>query len=197
MVEDKELFYNFKDVTNADVSFLIQAINVLGENLTGCELGAYRGYSSMTILDNCSLEKLYLIDSWKPYVDFLKTEPDGKPGYEVNQMESEINEFLCRHHVKYSREKDKVEIIKKDSLEAVHDIEDQSLDFIFFDAMMSEEQTYNEAKAYYSKIKNNGYFMGHDSVAKQQVIEPMIKVKELYNNNNKIFTYNNTFLFKV
>jgi hypothetical protein len=82
-------------------------------------------------------------------------------------------------------------------LEAVHDIEDQSLDFIFFDAMMSEEQTYNEAKAYYSKIKNNGYFMGHDAVAKKQVIEPMIEVKKLYNNNNKIFTYNNTFLFKI
>ena len=197
MAEDKEIFYNFKDVTKADVSFLIQAINVLGENLIGCELGTFRGESSMTILDNCSLEKLYLIDNWKPYVDFLKIEPDGRPCYEVNQIDCEINEFFCRHHIKYSKEKDKTEIIKKDSLEAVHDIEDQSLDFIFFDAMMSEEQTYNEAKAYYSKIKKNGYFMGHDAVAKKQVIEPMIEVKKLYNNNNKIFTYNNTFLFKI
>ena len=197
MVEDKQLFYNFKDFIQADISFLIQAINVLGENLIGCELGVERGHSSMTILDNCSLKKLYLIDNWKPYVDFLKTEPDGKPGYEANHMESEINEFLCRHHIKYSSEKDKTEIIKKDSLEAVHDIEDQSLDFIFFDAMMSEEQTFNEAKAYYLKIKKNGYFMGHDAVAKKQVIEPLKKVKKIYNNNNKIFTYNNTFLFKI
>lgn len=191
-----ELTYNFKDF-RSDIQYLIQAINVMGEDLVGLELGVFRGDSSMTILHNCSIKKLYLVDNWKPYHDFLKPIPDGKPAYFVNQIDSEINEFLTRHAIKYSGMSEKVEIIKKDSLDALEHIENESLDFIFFDAMMSQKQSFAEAMAYYPKIKKGGFFMGHDSNAIEQVLIPIKSVKKYYNNCNTLHTYQNSFLFKI
>ena len=92
--------YNFKNYLQSDITFLIQAINVLGEDLVGLELGVLRGDSSMTILHNCSIKKLYLIDNWKPYYDYLKTIPDGQPASYMDEINQEVNEFLTRHKIK-------------------------------------------------------------------------------------------------
>jgi predicted O-methyltransferase YrrM len=196
MVEDKKPLYNFKNNSGTDIAPLIQAINVIGQDLVGCELGAHRGYSTMTMLHNCSLKKLFVIDNWKPYVDYLKQEPDGQPAYIINEIDSEINEFLFNNHLKYSGSQDKVSIIKKDSLDAVKTLQDNSLDFLFFDAMLDKNQTYEEAHAFYPKLKQSGYFMGHDANCFQQVIEPINKFKSEVGNTNKLMIYNNTFLFK-
>jgi|TARA_E500000318_G_C3484447_1_gene181780 hypothetical protein len=182
---------------NSDVSDLILAINTLGDDLVGLELGVARGSSLINILNNCNIKKLYGVDNWKPFADFLKQVPDGKPAYSITMETQEINKFLTYHTVKYSNQADKVEIIEKDSLEAVKEIPDKSLDFIFFDAMMTEKQSYEEAKAYYPKIKDGGLFTGHDASCREQVIKPIEKVKKEYNNTNKIIIYNDCFLFRV
>lgn len=188
---------SFKDNNHTDILCLIQAINTLGDNLTGLELGVLRADSSMTILHNCSIKKLYLVDNWKPYTDYLKNIPDEEPAYYCNEAESEFNEFLTRHRIKYSNAEEKVKIIKEDSLKAINAIPDYSLDFIFFDAMMNEKQTFMEALLYYPKLKEGGFFMGHDANAYEQVIKPIEAVKEHYKNKNTIHTYLNTFLFKT
>lgn len=189
--------YNFKNYLQSDITLLIQAINTLGEGLVGLELGVLRGDSSMTILHNCSIEKLYLIDNWKPYHDYLKTIPDGKPASYMDEINQEVNEFLTRHKIKNSGHTNKVEIIKEDSIKASAFIPDNHLDFIFFDAMMTESQTYKEAFAYLPKVKKGGIFMGHDANALQQVISPIEKVKTHFKNDNKINSFGNTFCFRI
>jgi hypothetical protein len=191
----QEKFYNYKN-HKCDVSPLILSINTLGENLTGLELGVFQAKSTITILHNCSIKKLYAIDSWKPYYDYLKVNPDGAPAYFIDEKQSEINRFISFHNIKYSGCNDKVEIIEEDSLVGVNKIKDNSLDFIFFDAMMTGEQTYNEARAFYPKIKKGGFFTGHDSTCLKQVIEPIKKVMQEYGNNNRLIEYDNCFLFK-
>ena len=195
-MDHKKSHYNF---IQSDIAPLVLTINMLGENLTGLELGVYKGSSFMTLLHNCeNIKKLYGVDSWKPYADYLKDVPDGKPGYFVDEKESEFNKMLTNLHLKYGIPDHKeVVILEEDSLKAVEKIEDQSLDFIFFDAMMTEKQTYEEAMAYYPKIKKNGYFTGHDSNSIIQVIKPIEKVKNHYNNDNKLISYNNCFIFKI
>ena len=194
----KEHFnYNFKDNTTTDIALLIQAINLIGSNLIGLELGTLKGESAMTILHNCSIKKLYIVDNWKPYSDYLKSSPDGLAAYHVPECYQEVNEFITRNYIKYSGQSEKVEIIKEESMTAVKKIKNEDLDFIFFDAMMTEEQTYREAMAYYSKIKKGGYFMSHDAVCMEQVVEPIKKVKELYSNDNPIHIYANTLVFRV
>ena len=90
----------------------------------------------------------------------------------------------------------KYQIIEKDSLEAVDEIPDESLDFIFFDAMMTDDQTFQEAIAYYPKIKKGGYFMGDDAFCTKQVIDPIIEVMNHYGNKNKLTVYNRVFFFR-
>ena len=183
----------------SDISALILAINTMGNNLIGLELGVCTGDSFMTILHNCNnVKKLYGVDSWKPYYDFIKPVPDGKPEYFVNEKQSELHRFFTFWHLKYGTNKShNFEIIEKDSLIAAKDISDNSLDFIFFDAMLTEEQTYAEALAYYPKIKKGKYFLGHDALCDLQVIKPIEKVKQKFNNSNELVCYNNCFLFKV
>lgn len=191
--------YSFKNNIRCDVTSLIQAINTLGDDLVGCELGVEKGKSSFTILDNCSIKRLYLIDNWEPYVDYIasgKSEPN-KPFYGVDEKEQDLNEMTFHHFLKYSSSKDKVVILKKDSKQAVLDIPDQSLDFIFFDAMLTKEQSFEEAYLYYPKIKKGGLFTGHDANSITQVLKPVQKIKEMYGNHNKIKIYNDTFLFRI
>ena len=183
----------------SDISALILAINTMGNNLIGLELGVCTGDSFMTILHNCNnVKKLYGVDSWKPYYDFIKPNPDGKPAYFVNEQQSEFNRFIFFWQLKYGTNKShNFEIIEKDSLIAAKDISDNSLDFMFFDAMLTEEQTYAEALAYYPKIKKGKYFLGHDALCDLQVIKPIEKVKQKFNNSNEIVIYGNCFLFMV
>ena len=186
--------YNVK----ADIHPLILAINTMGINLIGLELGVYRAESFMTILHNCNnVKKLIGVDSWQPYTDYIKEVPDGKPCYSVGEKESEFNKSLAYLQLKYGNVEKRYEILEKDSLEAAKDIPDESLDFIFFDAMMTAEQTYAEAMIYYKKIKKGGYFTGHDSIAVNQVLKPIEKVKQNYNNKNELVVYSNCFLFKI
>ena len=83
------------------------------------------------------------------------------------------------------------------SAKAVKKIEDKSLDFIFFDAMLTEDQTYKEALAYYPKIKPGGYFMGDDAFCHDQVIIPLTKVLKYYKNSNPIIIYGRSFMVKI
>jgi hypothetical protein len=189
-------YYNLKEYTNSDIQPLILAINMIGENLTGLELGVYQAESFLTILHNCSIKKLYGVDSWKPYCDYLKLVPDEKPHYCVDEKTCELNKVIAYNHIKYSIDNEKIHMIEEDSLIAVNKIENESLDFIFFDAMMTKEQTYREAKAYYPKIKKGGYFMGHDSKCTEQVIEPIKEIMKLNNNTNRLIIYNKCFMFK-
>lgn len=193
--KNKVDFYSYKD-NKADISPLILAINTLGENLIGLELGVYQANSTITILHNCSIKKLYAIDNWKPYYDCLRIIPDNQVSFVIDEKQSEINKFLSFHNIKYSGSKEKIKIIEKDSIEALKEIKDYSLDFIFFDATVTEEQSYEEAKAVYNKIKKGGYFTGHDANCIQHVIEPIKKVMKEHNNNNKLYSYQNCFLFK-
>ena len=187
----------FKNNIQADVSLLIPLVNSLGDGITGLELGVLRGDSFLTLLHNCpNIKKLYGIDSWKPYTDYLKPEPDSKPAYSVNEQESELNRFLTFSNLKHWWDGSKYQIIEKDSLKAVDEIPDESLDFIFFDAMMTDDQTFQEAIAYYPKIKKGGYFMGDDAFCTKQVIDPIIEVMNHYGNKNKLTVYNRVFFFR-
>ena len=141
----------YRDVTETDISPLISAINIMGKNLTGLELGVFRAESFLTILHNCNnVKKLIGVDNWKPYEDYLRRVPNGVPVSITDEKQMKLNESLAMLNLEYGTPKGKkVVIIKKNSLDAIKHIDDKTLDFIFFDAMMTEKQCLDEAMAYY------------------------------------------------
>ena len=57
---------------------------------------------------------------------------------------------------------DKVCVHEMDSDIAVNEFKDQSLDFIFLDAYISEEKAMSDIELWYPKVKRGGVFAGDD-----------------------------------
>ena len=57
---------------------------------------------------------------------------------------------------------DRATILEVDTIEAAERYEDESMDFVFFDAHLSQQQLIDEMTAWYPKIKQGGLVMGHD-----------------------------------
>lgn len=118
---------------------------------TGVEVGTFEGYNATNVLKYCSLEKLYCVDPYKPYLDIV----GGLGGFSSEAWDAL---FL---RVK-GRLGDRAEIIRKPSLDVVNDFEDNSLDFVYLDGDHSRENVLNEINAWLPKVKVNGIFGGHD-----------------------------------
>lgn len=188
-------FYNYKDA-QTDIKSIIHCINLHGDNLVGAEIGVYRGDSFLTILQNCpNVSKLYGVDSYEPYADYLKDDYDGKtPAYCVDKKQIEYIKLTSYHNQQYSGHEEKIVFYEMDSNEAAQKVEDKSLDFIFIDTYMSFEQAKNDLEVWYPKVKDGGIFAGHDWNC------PAIKLavmgfRETNNLQSQMSTYDNTWIW--
>lgn len=122
-------------------------IKKLGNNIIGCEIGVNFGISIICSLDEIpEISKIYGID---PYI--------GNDGSVVLSEAEKC--FIANMNDGYSN---KIVFIKKTSNEAVIDIENESLDYIFIDGLHTYEQLLMDCKNYWPKVKVGGLFCGHD-----------------------------------
>ena len=161
-------YYNFNTPEfsgNCDVKSLIHTINLLGDNLTGIELGVHRAQSLCTILHSCpNVNLLYGIDFYQPYMDFLKYEnfSDGTPSCKFYQKDVDLNKSIAYNRIQYSGMAEKVIFYEQDSNEAVKSFKEESVDFIFVDTYLTKEQSDLDLKTWYPILKKGGLFSGHD-----------------------------------
>lgn len=132
---------------------LVPKIAALGSDITGCELGVSYGFNLVYFLDNLpNIKKVYAIDPYMPY-------DDGPGGYVTQEVIDRVKQCMLNN---IEPHKDKVEFINKMSKDAVKDIPDDSLDYIFIDGDHSYEAVASDMEIYYSKVKSGGIFAGHD-----------------------------------
>lgn len=116
----------------------------------GAEIGVYNGEFSNGIINALpALEKLYLIDPYKVYDDFI------------------IKDDQETHNLRYKMVRSKfknanVEIIRESSKNAISLIPDKSLDFIYIDANHAYEEVLWDIEHWSKKVKDNGLISGHD-----------------------------------
>lgn len=160
-----DLNYDYKNFYNSDVRSLVNVINLLGKDLVGAEVGVFEAQSFMTLLHNCpNIKTLYGIDSYEPYVDYIKNDYDGTPALVLDKKTVSLVKSLSFNRIKYSGMENKVVFYEEDSNIAAKKIEDESLDFIFLDSYLTYEQAKNDLKIWFPKVKKNGLFAGHDYV---------------------------------
>ena len=129
-----------------------------GKNLleSGVELGVQQGEFSEAILQTWQGKKLYLIDCWEHqetgYVDIANVN---------NNIHEQLYQITVKRTLPY---KDRIEIIKKYSSDAVIDFQDKSLDFVYIDANHKYESVLQDMNLWYPKIKNGGLLAGHDCI---------------------------------
>ena len=131
---------------------MIDKIISLGSDLTICELGVCRGHNLRYLLDRApNISKVYAIDPWLPYDDWC--------GHMSSQVvESWMHEAL-RLLEQYD---DRITLLKAKSIDSSVYIQDDELDYIFIDGDHSYDATIQDMVTYYSKVKSNGIFSGHD-----------------------------------
>jgi hypothetical protein len=187
-------FYDYKDAT-PDVKSIIHCINLHGDNLVGAEIGVHVGESFLTLLQNCpNISKLYGVDSYVPYVDYLKDDSESYNPIVVDKKQIEYIKLISYHNQEFSGHKDKIVFYEMDSNEAAKKVEDKSLDFIFIDSYCSFEQAKNDIKVWYPKVKDGGIFAGHDWTI-QLVQLAVMKFRESQNIKSRMSTYNDTWIW--
>ena len=187
MREDEEVW--------PDVKSIIHCINLHGDNLVGAEIGVHVGESFLTLLQTCpNISKLYGVDPYVPYIDYLKEEGQSFDPMVVDEKEIEYIKLVSYHRQKYSGHEDKIVFYEMDSIEASKKVEDKSLDFIFIDSYCSLEQAKNDIKVWYPKVKDGGIFAGHDWNM-PLVRLAVTKFRENENIKSRMSTYDDTWIW--
>jgi SAM-dependent methyltransferase len=143
-------------------------LNKLGCKV-GAEIGVSRGLMSKHLCMFIPGVKLYCVDPWLVY-----------PGYnEITSMEE--NEAKTRERLAgYD-----VEIIKKTSMEAVRDFEDNSLDFVWIDGNHAFDWAMEDIINWSRKVKPGGIVSGHD-YGRKRSYWGVIEAVDIYTKVHKI-----------
>lgn len=146
--------YNIKtdviEIPNVDRTDLAKLFHDLDFKL-GAEIGVAAGAYSKTIMEqNPQLELMLGVDPYIPYSgykDYVRTST-------FNTLESDAKSRLDVY--------DNYKFVKKTSLDAAQDVEDESLDFVYIDANHSRPFVDQDIEAWSKKVRRGGIVAGHD-----------------------------------
>ncbi len=148
----KDIF-NFSWIPSSGTLFMLLN-NLPAKSLVGAEIGVRTGSNLLHLLNNCNkIDTMIAIDPFCPYQD---------GDLEVTQEDQDLVKSILIHRIKKSDHSDKVKFLFKTSDDAVLDIEDESLDFIYIDGDHSEEAFKKDLFNYIKKVKVGGIVSGHD-----------------------------------
>ena len=125
------------------------------KNLIGIEIGVCGGEHALSLLENLSIERLYLIDPYDMYEGYA----EGKKHYGVDQPPLDKTEILARELLE--QHKNRIAWIKKLSADAVKDISGQ-VDFVYIDGNHAEPYVKEDIENYFPLLKKGGVIGGHD-----------------------------------
>jgi hypothetical protein len=118
----------------------------------GAEIGVDKGGFTERILSRSKIEKYYCIDTWQDCFGsgFKKDYFDKDGSVRFNQANETLKDY-----------KDRIVMMRMNSMEAAKQIPDNSLDFIYIDGDHSLEMIF-DIYAYMPKLKMGGTLAGHD-----------------------------------
>lgn len=153
--------YNYK---NSSILPLLSLIQTLGNDIKIAEIGTGSGTCAFHALQECpNIKTYYAIDPYCEYVDhitYLKKSKNIKVFFDARHQDTQ--RLLFKHRHNFSSYKEKIKLIEKTSKEALSLFEDNSLDFIFHDAFPTYEDAIFDFNNWFTKLKNNGIYSGHD-----------------------------------
>lgn len=131
----------------------------LGLSKTKCEIGAeigvFEGAHALSLLQNSNVSKLYLIDPYEMYFDYL----EGNKHYGVDQaplIEAEKTAYRLLEPYK-----ERIVWIKKMSDKALSEIQEK-LDFLYIDGNHQEEYVWADITNYIPIMNQGAVIGGHD-----------------------------------
>jgi hypothetical protein len=111
----------------------------------GAEIGVWRGYLTAAMLQ--AGLKMYAIDPWSPYSELMNQQ---KLDYEFSRTQRRLRDYP------------NATIIRKSSMEALADIQDGSLDFVYIDGNHEFRYVAEDIYEWAKKVRVGGMVAGHD-----------------------------------
>lgn len=149
-------FHNIGEDWFSYQDFYSKMVEIHDDDAIFVELGCWKGRSTcfmgVEIINSGKDIKLCAVDSWcyRPNTE--------QPCSNQREFDEVFHEFL--HNIKPIREV--VDTYVMDSAYAAEAFEDETVDFIFFDASHYKNDLINDIKAWLPKMKKNGIMAGHD-----------------------------------
>jgi predicted O-methyltransferase YrrM len=143
------------EIPDVDRQELAKLFNELGFK-KGVEIGVCEGIYSRILCEEIPGLKLYGVD---PYVNYVAFEDESTPIYRARK---EHYERLFESTQDYLEEFPNYEFVRKYSMDAVLDFEDESLDFVYIDGDHEYNHVIEDIREWSKKIKKGGIIAGHD-----------------------------------
>ena len=134
--------FNHTVIDRVDLAYLFSDL----KHNIGAEIGVSKGKFSEVLLKANPHLKLYCIDSWSPY----------------DECPSQEKQDRCFEETKKRLKNYNVVFIRKNSMDALNDIPDSSLDFVYIDANHTFESVSEDIAGWTTKVKGGGIVSGHD-----------------------------------
>lgn len=132
--------------------YLLNRLGLTGE---GVEVGVFRGEFAELVLDSWKGSKYHLVDPWMVYAEEM-----GAEGHPLNQEAFDhIYESVLRRVDHFG---DRADVMRMPSLDAATCFADGTLDFVYIDGLHTYQAVYDDATAWYPKLKPGGLMAGHD-----------------------------------
>lgn len=121
----------------------------------GAEIGVLKGKTLKLLLDQVPALHMIAVDQWQ---QLPPVEIEGYETYEKFDMAAA--ESLVRAVA--AEFPNHCTILKGDSVAMAHQVRDESLDFVFIDALHTTEATRANIHAWAPKVTRTGWILGHD-----------------------------------
>ena len=117
----------------------------------GAEIGVNKGHFSKWLCYKMrrNKPKLFLIDPYKSYKEYSEYLDQNEMDFLYEQAQKRLAPFNC-------------EFVKKMSMEAIKDFNDNSLDFVFIDGNHDFRYVVDDIDEWSKKVKPGGIISGHD-----------------------------------
>jgi len=115
------------------------------------EIGVQRGFYSKNILRIIQGSKLWCVDPWTPYP--YRTVTEARQDQYYTETLSRLRPWL---------DEDRAVIVRKPSLEAVHDFEDDFFDFVYIDGDHIFDEVMRDLIEWHKKVRVGGMIALHD-----------------------------------
>lgn len=156
--------YPIPNIIRDDLALLFNELNFT----VGAEIGVESGaYSDVLLSSNIGLT-LYSIDAWKSY-----------RGYRDHTSQVKLDGFYANTQARLAKYGERSIIWKKSSADALHDIPDGSLDFVYIDANHAFFNVAFDIHHWLPKLRVGGIISGHDYKKHKEGIN--IHVKQVVN----------------
>lgn len=128
---------------------------LLGEAV---EIGTHRGLFAYELLGSWLGKKLYCVDHWAKDYD-----PEDGAGQGDRELDRRVAVAVLSPH------RERVSIIRMESLSYAATVHDGALDFVYIDGCHQRAAVRADLNAWWPKVKTGGVLAGHDFVCPGEV----------------------------